>query len=346
MCGIAGVVRGRDASIALESIVEKMVCTLEHRGPDDRGVWVDDDIALGHTRLSIIDLSARGRQPMEDASHRYIVAFNGEIYNYVEVRAELEALGHEFRTQTDTEVLLEGFAQWGSDVLPRLNGMWAFAIWDRRTRSLFAARDRVGKKPLYYHVDDTGALRFASEIRALRAVGVPLRLNAQAGFDFLTQGTYRHLEGESFFADVRQLPAGHFLVAKPSGAFDVERYWDLPRVSLHERVPYDEAFRHRFRHTLTDAVALRLRSDVPVGATLSGGLDSSTIVLLMDQLGRGEPIHLFTSLYPGTTHDETPYFDAVVERLARPVVHRVTPDTQAWPDLIGRVLDAQEEPFG
>jgi asparagine synthase (glutamine-hydrolysing) len=323
-----------------------MTETLGHRGPDDRGMWIEDHVALGHTRLSIIDLSNAGHQPMADATGRYRIVYNGEIYNYIELRHVLEDRGHVFRTATDTEVLLRGYIEWGTDVLARLNGMWAFLIWDSERGDLFAARDRAGKKPLYWSRDANGTLYFASEVKALRAAGLRFGMNVQAAFDFLTQGAYGHLGAASFFDGAFQVPAGHYLLARRGEEPQTRRYWDLPIVPARERLPYDATFRVRFRELLTSAVAIRLRSDVPVGATLSGGLDSSTIVALVDQLTEGAPLHLFASLYPGSGYDESPYFDAVVARVRQPIVHRTAPSDSGVSERILAVLDHQEEPFG
>ena len=346
MCGIAGILSRdpRDTAGHLAAL-EAMTCALDHRGPDDRGTWTDAEVALGHTRLSIIDLSAAGHQPFIDDSGRYAIVYNGEIYNYVELRDRLEGLGHRFRTRTDTEVALRAWIEWGPEALVLFNGMWAFAIWDAHLRELVAARDRAGKKPLYYTRDE-GTFRFASEVKSLIAAGVAPGVNEQAIFDFLTQGTYGHLGDEGFFSGVKQLPAAHWMRVRSGEEPVLKRYWDLPHVPLADRVPYDDAFRNAFRDLLTDAVCLRLRADVPIGATLSGGLDSSTLVLLIDRLTGGAPLHLFTSLFPGSRYDETPYFDAVVERLRQPVVHRSAATIDDWPRTLLEVLEHQEEPFG
>ncbi len=347
MCGIAGIVTpGRPSTPADRLLLDRMTDVLVHRGPDARGAWQEGAVLLGHTRLSIIDLSALGCQPMCDDTGRYVMVYNGEVYNYVELRSELEGKGHRFLSATDSEVVLHGFREWGPNALSRFNGMWSIAIWDRQSGELFAARDRAGKKPFYYATDDEGAFYFASEIKALRAAGLSFGLDPQAAFDFLTQGTYGHLGAHGFFSGVQQLLPGHYLQLRPGQAPRIARYWDLPVVSERDRLRYDSAFRDRFRDLFTDAVRIRLRADVPVGATLSGGLDSSTIVALVDQVTGGRPLHLFTSLYPGSRDDETPYFDAMVHRLRAPIVHRVVPDGEGWREQLLRVLDHQEEPFG
>lgn len=323
-----------------------MASSLRHRGPDAAGVWWDSKLGFAHTRLSIIDLSSAANQPMRDASGRYVLVHNGEVFNHLELRQELKDLGHTFRTRSDTEVILAAYRQWNAGCLQRFNGMWAFAIWDTEREELFVARDRSGKKPLYYVQRPDGSLVFASEVKALQSLGLRFGVNPQAAFDFLTQGTYGHLGANTFFQGLRQLPAAHMLRAKPGGAVQVDRYWDLPAVARRDRIPYTRDLQRRFRDLFVDAVSLRLRADVPIGATLSGGLDSSAIVGVIDQLGGSEDLHVFTRQYPGTTHDESQYVDAVVRRLNRAVLHAVPESADALGEQIDAVVDRQEEPFG
>lgn len=345
MCGIAGVV-GISAQSTRESSMRQVVDDLRHRGPDACGVWTSSGIVLGHTRLSIIDLSDTGCQPMHDVSGRWTLVYNGEVYNYVELRDQLRDRGHFFLGGSDTEVVLAALIEWGEGALEHFNGMWALALWDSERRELFVARDRAGKKPFYHAILPRGAFAFSSEIAPLLRLGAQVGIDRQAAFDFLTQGTYGHLEGRTFFDGIAQLPAAHCGHVRPGGQLVVRRYWDLPMVPRKDRLPYDAAFRRRFRDLMIDAVRLRLRSDVPVGATLSGGLDSSTIVLVVDALTGGAPFHVFTSLYPGTTHDETRYFDDVVAAMRNPIVHRAQPDASRWREDLLTVLRHQEEPFG
>lgn len=347
MCGIAGILatcpRQREW---FDARIAPMTQSLAHRGPDACGFWADDTVAFGHRRLSIIDLSDAGRQPLHDDTRRFTLIYNGELYNYTELRRELAARGCRFQSQTDSEVLLYAYREWGAAALDRCNGMWAFAIWDSTRRELFAARDRAGKKPFYYTRDADGNLFFASEIKAFRAIGMRFGLEPQAAFDFLSQGTYGHLHAKGFFTGVDQLPAGHCMTVHAGETPIVRRYWELPVVRRRDRLPYDDGFRKRFRELFEDAVRVRLRADVPVGATLSGGLDSSTIVGVVNRLTNGAPMHIFTSLYPNSRHDETPYFEAAVATLKEPIIHRVTPPAADLREDIVRVLDHQEEPFG
>jgi len=347
MCGIAGILAATPRQREwFDARIAPMTQSLVHRGPDACGFWADDTVAFGHRRLSIIDLSDAGRQPMHDDTRRFTLIYNGELYNYAELRRELAARGCRFHSQTDSEVLLYAYREWGAAALERCNGMWAFAIWDSTRRELFSARDRAGEKPFYYTRDADGNLFFASEIKAFRAIGMRFGLEPQAAFDFLSQGTYGHLHGKGFFTGVHQLPAGHCMTVHAGEAPVVRRHWELPIVRRRDRLPYDAEFRRRFRELFEDAVRVRLRADVPVGATLSGGLDSSTIVGVVNRLTNGAPMHIFTSLYPGSRHDETPFFEAAVATLKHPIVHRVTPPTADLRENILRVLDHQEEPFG
>jgi asparagine synthase (glutamine-hydrolysing) len=277
MCGIAGgVLRNVDRT----SAVARMAEALAHRGPDDAGFFHDPEpgVALGHRRLAILDLSSAGHQPMQSASGRYWAVHNGEIYNYRELRQELVTLGHAFRTGTDTEVLLAAFEQWGASSLSRLRGMWAFAIWDCHGEELFLTRDRLGIKPLYYAVIPEG-LVFASEVGALLTSGlVPRELNKQAVWDYLSHGRVR--QPETIAKGVRAVPAANMLRWR-RGSLSMEPYWDLLDSTAAARsgaaLPYPEAVL-RMRELLDAAVARQLVADVPVGAFLSGGIDSTAVV--------------------------------------------------------------------
>jgi asparagine synthase (glutamine-hydrolysing) len=345
MCGIVGIVGGR-AFGAGEELLSSAVAQLRHRGPDARGTWFGTGVALGHTRLSIIDLSDCGSQPMQDPSGRWTLVYNGEVYNYRELRDQLRDRGYAFRGHSDTEVVLAALVEWGDGALDRFNGMWALALWDEEGQELFLARDRAGKKPLYYTTLSDGSFAFGSEVKPLLRFGMTVGIDRQAAFDFLTQGTYGHLGERTFYAGIHQVPAAHLGRIQPGGPLRLKRYWDLPSVKPSDRSPYDREFRRKFRDLLTDAVRIRLRSDVPVGATLSGGLDSSAIVLLVEEITDGAPLHIFTSQFPGSRFDETPFFDAVIARMRQPVVHRAELGIANWREDLLTVLRHQEEPFG
>ncbi|MEO5730454.1 MAG: asparagine synthase (glutamine-hydrolyzing) [Byssovorax sp.] len=318
MCGIAGIVAAGHANLAA---VRAMNEAQRHRGPDGEGTWVSPDgaVALGHRRLSIVDLSEGGHQPMRDAARDLTITFNGEIYNYIEVRARLVALGHRFRSTSDTEVLLAAYAEWGSGCLSELNGMFAFALWDARRRVLFCARDRFGEKPFQYaFTRDTFA--FASEVKALALLsfvdleideGV-LAVGAAEGMVWLDAHERTLLRG------VKQLLPGHAMeVLVAGGRVEILRTFCYWTADIAARRPYgtesvDEAAR-RFLDLLTDSVRLRLRSDVPVGSCLSGGLDSSAIVALIRRLEPGADLHTFTGRFPGDPMDEGHYSSMMVE---------------------------------
>lgn len=290
MCGIAGI-----ASIAGQPEVESleaMTAALAHRGPDGAGVWSDGTCGLGHRRLAIIDLSEAGRQPMPNDDESILVTFNGEIYNFHELRDQLERDGRPFRTRTDTEVIIRAYERWGKDAVRRLRGMFAFAIWDRRKRALVLARDRVGKKPLFYTVQGSRVL-FASELQALLMhPDVPREVDYGAVDEYLSWG---YVPGpRTALRGVRKLLPAHLLTVDLSGdalALADERYWNLaytPKLAISE----EDAARE-LRERLTEAVRLRMISDVPLGAFLSGGIDSSIVVGLMAQLS-GRPVKTFS----------------------------------------------------
>jgi asparagine synthase (glutamine-hydrolysing) len=289
MCGIAGIL-GAGAREALPP----MQGAIAHRGPDDRGAFFDDaaGLGLGHLRLSIIDTSSAGHQPMERGALR--IVYNGEVYNYAALRAELEALGDTFRSHTDTEVILAGYARWGADVLPRLRGMFAFAVWDAARGELFLARDRFGIKPLYHATVD-GTFLFASEIGALLASGrVPRVADPQAIWDYLSHGAVP--QPRTIVRDVRALPAGHWMRIR-GGETELRRWWDIEEETRGLRrelagIGYDEAVAG-VRARLDEATRLHLIADVPVGAFLSGGIDSTLVVGLMSRL-TGRPIRTYS----------------------------------------------------
>jgi len=281
--------------------------SLLHRGPDDEGTYESDRVAFGFRRLSILDLSLAGHQPMATADGQTVIVFNGEIFNYVELRQDLEARGHEFRSTGDTEVLLHAYREWGAECLTRLNGMWAFLIHDRRRGRLFGSRDRFGIKPLYWHrAGDT--YLFGSEIKAIRASGLyRARPNWGVLSDFLINNhrSAGDCGEETFFEDVQQvLPGMSFELDLDSGAFRQSRYWSLESI---EPEPIED-LPEKFAELFEDSVRLRLRSDVPVGVCLSGGLDSTSILCAMARLQRPDaPLEAFC--YHADAHDEREYIN-------------------------------------
>ncbi|MDH3605111.1 MAG: asparagine synthase (glutamine-hydrolyzing), partial [Candidatus Tectomicrobia bacterium] len=301
MCGIAGF------SWQDEALVSTMTQTLAHRGPDQYGVYTDAGVSLGHRRLSIIDLSEHGRQPMSNEDGTVWVTYNGEIYNFPELRRTLEAKGHTFRSRTDTEVIVHAYEEYGPTCVQRFNGMFAFAIWDQNRRELFLARDRLGIKPLYYYRDQT-RLIFASEMKSiLQAPDVEREINPQAIYHYMG---YEFVPApETMFRHIHKLPPGHYLRLK-DGRITVQSYWDLTFCD-GGRTASDYA--EEMRHLLTESVRKRLMSDVPLGVFLSGGLDSSTLVALMSHCGV-EPIKTFALGYEDASFSELDYARVVAKQ--------------------------------
>jgi asparagine synthase (glutamine-hydrolysing) len=294
-----------------------MIGTLHHRGPDDEGVWHDGGCGLAHARLSIIDLSSAGHQPMSTADGRVWITFNGEIYNFMELRAELESKGYVFHSRTDTEVILYGYLAWGVEVIGRLRGMFAFALWDKAERKLLLARDRFGKKPLYYSVV-RDLLLFGSEIKALLTWPQVDRQPDQVAIDQYLTLQYVPAP-RTAFASVRKLPQASYMIAEqtPRGwrMGEPVTYWRLPEPKAAKlRTPPAELAKELVER-LTESVKLRMISDVPLGAFLSGGVDSSAVVALMAMSGSG-PVKTFTIGFPNKEYDETQYARMVAERYA------------------------------
>ncbi len=313
MCGISGVVSFTGLGEQEHAAVAQMNRILAHRGPDDEGVCVFPHCILGHRRLAIIDLSKDGHQPFVSPDGRYHLNFNGEIFNYIELREELGRLGREFRTKTDTEVLLNSFIHWGPDCLHRLNGMFAFVIYDSVNGEVFLARDRFGIKPLYYTEQD-GKLYFASETKALlKALNFRPTLNRQSVFDLLVFSR-TDIFDETFVTQIKRLPKGHRAWVRPSG-LEMERWWNpFSFLDAHQGVSLSDAAQ-KLRELLISAVLLRMRSDVRVGSCLSGGLDSSILLGVLGQSGRlSDSYATFTAVFPGETIDESGYVDHLMQR--------------------------------
>lgn len=336
MCGLLGY--WGIAPLA-RSVFAAHLARMHHRGPDYAGILEVDGLLLGHNRLAIIDLDSASNQPMSSTCGRIVLVFNGEIYNYLELKAELA--GYPFRTQSDTEVILAAYLAWGERFIERLNGMFALALYDRERHSIILARDPIGKKPLYYSYA-SGFFAFASEINALTGLpGVGGELDSVAVNGFFSAG---YIGGErTVFRSISQLPAGHlavFSLATPV-APQLKCYWRLPVVS--NLVPTsEEELLEELDTLLLDAVRIRMRSDVPLGAFLSGGLDSSLIVALAARLS-SQPLSTFTISFPGTPSDEAAYAKTIATRFGtRHVVHEVGENMlDSLPDLIARL----DQPF-
>jgi asparagine synthase (glutamine-hydrolysing) len=328
VCGIGGTV-GRQPDPAL---LERMAETMVKRGPDGQGVWTDDRAGLAATRLAIIDLHERSNQPLHFGPLH--LAFNGEIYNYRELKEELRKLGHSFETEGDAEVLLHAWAEWGESALERFNGMFAFAIWDADRGALTLACDPFGEKPLYFARVD-GGLAFASEAKAL---DVPLRADEGALARYIARGVMP-VPPASFFEGVERLPGSHVLRWTEDGV-ELRRYWQPQPVEAP--AVYEDAVAE-LRALLLDSIRLRLRSDVPVGTSLSGGIDSSCVVMLSAELAGDHRRHAFTARFPGYERDEWRYAHEVAEKAGVVEHHAIEPTAeQAVADLEQLVLDHEE----
>ena len=320
-------------------ILQSMMSVVRHRGPDADGVYLDGSVGLGHRRLSIIDLST-GQQPMQNGDGSLVISFNGEIYNYLELRAELEQAGATFTTDSDTEVILRAYESWGVACQARFNGMWAFAIWDRRQRQLFVSRDRIGEKPLHYAVHGNSFL-FGSEIKSLLEYGMPARARSELLEIYLTLGYIP--APHTFYENIHRLRPGHYLLVR-DGRLAEHGYWELPQPEAGAmRTGRNEVY-EEFTALLDDSVRLRMRCDVPFGAFLSGGLDSASIVSLM--AGHTEyPVETFTIGF------DDPAFDERV--LARDVAtayhtshHELVVSPDRFEESLGNTLHCYDEPFG
>jgi asparagine synthase (glutamine-hydrolysing) len=323
-----------------------MIAVQQHRGPDNQGIYVSDDnqIGLGHNRLSIIDLSSNAHQPMTDESGQLHIVFNGEIYNYLELRAELD--DYSFQSSSDTEVILAAYQKWGRGCLCRFIGMFAFAIWDERSKELFVVRDRLGVKPLYYAYLPEGAMCVASEIKALHAAGIPRIPNAKTWSTYLTYGAYDH-SPDTFWEGIRQLPAGHFLIWDQDG-IDIERWYDLETEIMENGDDSRDlrSIQDEYLALLEESVRLRFRSDVPVAINISGGLDSSMLLGLVHRVqGKDNAVKAYTFITNDPAYDETPWVQQMLARTQHESVLCVL-RVEDVPSLAQSVQILQDEPFG
>ncbi len=383
MCGIFGYWEQKQ-SVWDQAILHQAVTSLRHRGPDDEGYLLVDtrsgccieasgedtipeirhpyisqmspekkyNLALGFRRLSILDLSPTGHQPMGTPDGQLWIVFNGEIYNYIELRDELQALGYVFTTRSDTEVILYAYREWGEACLQLFNGMWAFALWDAGRHRLFCGRDRFGIKPFYYY-HEGNSLAFASEIKALLGLpGIPRRPDPAIIYDYLSANQLDHT-AETFFEGIEQLPPAHYLIYQ-ADSFSIHRYWELARPETGDS-PNIEDYAQEFAALLTDAVRLHLRSDVSIGTCLSGGLDSSAIVCLANHLlfdlekQRSQAIEgqqkTFSSCSEDLRYDERRFIEPVLQT-TRAEQNYVFPDPSRLVDDLPRLIYHQDEPFG
>ena len=344
MCGIAGILS--KGPIEPERI-KKATKALTHRGPEDEGFFINSDltVALGHRRLCIIDLSEAAKGPFSFRD-RYQLVFNGELYNYIELRDDLKKRGLTFYTQSDTEVLVAAYAEWGKDCLQKFDGAFAFAIWDEEEKKLFAARDRFGEKPFFFYYDEAQFV-FASEIKALWQAGIEKKVNSRMMYNFLTIGytSNPYNPQETFFENIQKLPAATFVqFSLHDHSLVIENYSQL-HVAVNSDITNKEA-EEKFTHLFKASIQKRLRSDVAIGTSLSGGLDSSAIVAFCDGVKSSQYTHkCFTAVFPGFAKDEQQHA-ALVARQFRLEHSLVTINEDEVADLMTKVMEHQEEPIG
>ena len=352
MCGIAGILSKAVNTMAPVHL-KKMTDAIAHRGPDGEGQWSNkkNTVHLGHRRLSIIDLSKNAAQPMSYAS-RYQIVYNGEIYNYIEIRSFLQNKGYSFSTQSDTEVILAAYDYWKEKCLQQFDGMFAFAIWDEKQEKLFAARDRFGEKPFYYYEDENHFI-FASEMKAMWAIGIEKKIDNKMLLNYLTLGHVQNCidKEQTFFEDIYSLPPSYYLNCDPavSHLSNIEKYWRISKEIKIEISASDAV--EKFTELFNKSVKRRLRSDVALGTSLSGGLDSSSIAYTIDLLQnnkrngeKNKPLQTFSAVFPGFENDESKYIQSVTENFN-------IQNYQTQPSAVDLINDFeklcfhQEEPF-
>jgi asparagine synthase (glutamine-hydrolysing) len=354
MCGIAGIYNLNNRLVE-KYLLKKMTDIIKHRGPDDEGFYLNENIGFGHRRLSIIDLSSAGHQPMSNDDETIWIVFNGEIYNYIELREELISDGYKFRTATDTEVIIRAYEKWGEECLKRFNGMFAFALWDNSNKRLFCARDRFGIKPFYYYFDGR-LFVFASEIKSiLLHPDVPKRPNEPIIYDFLALQLLDHTDN-TCFDGIKQLSPSHYLTLSSDGNMKINNWYNI---SINDEFDdfsekKDKEYAEQFLYFFSNAIKLHLRSDVPIGSCLSGGLDSSSIVCMANRLifndgvveksAISERQKTFTACYDDKSIDESHYAEEVIQ-LSGAEKNYVFPDG----DMLWQELETltwhQDEPF-
>ncbi len=339
MCGIAGIV-----GPSSEKQITKMLHVQRHRGPDNMSIWHDEEICLGHNRLSIIDLSAAANQPMCCPNKRYWIVFNGEIYNYIELKNNY-LKDHLFSTDSDTEVLLAMYIKFGEQMLDKLVGMFAFAIWDKKEKKLFAARDRFGVKPFYY-ASFANQFVFASEIKTIWKAGVPRTPNNNVWAGFFKEGSYGQ-PSETFWGNINSLPAGHYLTIKNEKQALVQKWYHFEENVLAQRhYTSDSVFQEAYLPLLKEAVGLRFRADVPVGINLSGGLDSSILLSVVHRLfPDSNKIKAFSFYCNNKNYDELPWVQQMISSTVKPL-EPVLLNEMDVPQLAQQMAEVQDEPFG
>ena len=339
MCGITGIFHFDSERPVDSNRLKVMTDVIDYRGPDGEGFYVNKNLGLGHRRLSIIDLSS-GDQPMKNEDESITIVLNGEIYNYIELKEELEHLGHKFRTTSDTEVVIRAYEQWGVDCQLKLNGMWAFALWDEKKKQLLISRDRIGEKPVHY-ANWNNSLIFGSEIKSILKYGVP----KEPQFELLEVYTvFKSIPApNTFFKHIKKLMPGHFLLVTADG-LNEHKYWDLPQIDEDNMNSNTKEVYEKFEELFTDSIRIRMRCDVPFGAFLSGGLDSASIVALMSGQ-TNHPVQTFTIGYAENEFDESDLAELVAKKFG--TNHHLGTVTQDDFEVnLARIVHHYDEPFG
>ncbi|MEZ5045572.1 MAG: asparagine synthase (glutamine-hydrolyzing) [Chitinophagaceae bacterium] len=349
MCGIAGLI-SKDNRKLHKGLLKGMTDVISHRGPDGEGHWISENgqVGLGHRRLSIIDLSHEADQPMHYLN-RYTIVFNGEIYNYIELREILLSQGYTFKTQSDTEVLMAMYDRDKEQCLSKLDGMFSFVLYDEKEQTIFCARDRFGEKPFFYSYQKGSHFYFGSEMKCLWAGGIQKEVNNRMLFNYLAYGFLVNPsdDSETFYTNCIRLPHSHYLVLKlDSFEIEIKKYYDINWQDIDKNISIEKA-QSMFQELFYTSVKRRLRSDVPVGSSLSGGLDSSLVVCTIDELKKGSEQlqNTFSAVFPGFKKDERKYMEYVIAKTnVKP--HFVSPNDEGLIKEIEHVFHHQEEPFG
>ena len=344
MCGIAGIINPK--GFVRKDDLKMMTDSLVHRGPDGEGHWlsIESTVGFGHRRLSIIDLSNRGHQPMSIQNGRYTITFNGEIYNYIELRNNLIEKGIVFESESDTEVLLWLFAEHRENCLKLLDGMFAFAIWDEYTKDLFLARDRFGEKPLFYS-NINGVFYFGSEIKAIWAAGVHKEVDEESLRQYLTTGIIQ--EGEkTHFNDIKRFEHSHYAYLDQKLQLNMQQYWSLDNIIVNKSITLEQAT-IKYQKLFVKSVERRLRSDVAVGSSLSGGIDSSSVVCVIDELkDKGLQQSVFSARFSDFSKDEGVFIDLVRSHCDNVQGFEIVANEVELNTFLGKIVNHQEEPVG
>ncbi len=350
MCGIAGII-SLDPSMVTVDRLKLMTDSIEHRGPDGHGHWISNsgNVGLGHRRLSIIDLSTHGAQPMHFAESRYSITFNGEIYNYLEIKKYLLSKGYVFTSASDTEVLLALFDLKREKCLEDLDGMFAFVIYDKKEHTVFCARDRFGEKPFFYAHKPGEYFFFGSEMKALWAGGIPKDINNTMLYHYISYGILENAndKGETFYNGIRRLENAHYMYVNLENlTIQKSSYWDIDILNVDDNISITQAS-SKFQELFYNSVKRRLRSDVPVGSSLSGGLDSSLVVCVIDELIKGTSIKqkTFSARFPGFHKDEGSYMEMVVKKTGADAFYTY-PNDAGLIEKLNKIAYHQEEPVG